>query len=315
MENNEVKKLKNRKKWAVLILILLIFVVTVILFSSYSFDDSGRSLIAYIEQGIVIVCALVSGFISYRSAINSQINDIESEEKNNQLRIELQNRDDNIRDEQKQFEEKWNQKKIDANLKAKARIEWIQNVRVASSRFVSASYGLIRIFDKADKSKLREQYYYAKETSFLLILYFGTDTETLDNSNNSNHSNKGKNNEIVGLIEKIIEVLDECFEDLMNDIYCKEVRYLECEKKDAFSQIPTHSELMFDSEGEEYTIDEPDFNSDEAIEYNRINNELILFKQKYKQRFDDLETNLLMLIQLIRTYLKIEWDRAKNNED
>ena len=47
-------------------------------------------------------------------------------------------------------QEKWNQKKIDAQLIAHARIEWIQNVRNTTAELISLYFALLNTYDKDD---------------------------------------------------------------------------------------------------------------------------------------------------------------------
>jgi len=55
-----------------------------------------------------------------------------------------------IADENKLFQEKWEQKKIDANLKAKARLEWIGEVRQLVAEFITHEIHYISIIKELD---------------------------------------------------------------------------------------------------------------------------------------------------------------------
>ena len=65
---------------------------------------------------------------------------------------------------------KLNQKNIDANLIANARIEWIQSVRKTTSELLAL---LFEILNTTDKDCLLEPVLKAQEKIELLILYFG----------------------------------------------------------------------------------------------------------------------------------------------
>lgn len=70
---------------------------------------------------------------------------------------------------QQEFQEKLTQKQIDANLKAKARIEWINGVRQKSSEFISLLLSL-----QKDEVVFQEQWLKVEEVSELLKLFFNT---------------------------------------------------------------------------------------------------------------------------------------------
>ena len=63
------------------------------------------------------------------------------------------------------------QKKIDANLKAKARIEWINGVREKSSELISLLLSL-----QKEEIAFHEQWLKVEETSELLKLFFSSKT-------------------------------------------------------------------------------------------------------------------------------------------
>ena len=75
-----------------------------------------------------------------------------------------------INKENSRLQEKWNQKNIDANLIAQARIEWIQNVRKTTSELLVHYFSMINLrnLENIDQELLDSQ-----EKNELLILYFG----------------------------------------------------------------------------------------------------------------------------------------------
>lgn len=76
------------------------------------------------------------------------------------------------------FEQEWNQKQLDADLKSKARIEWIQKVRENTAELISLYYAMLK---ETNKDSLFEQLREAKKMNDLLILYFGPeDNEGVD---------------------------------------------------------------------------------------------------------------------------------------
>lgn len=70
------------------------------------------------------------------------------------------------------------------NIVSKARIEWIQEVRIKSVDFISACHDFFRYIktDNYEESKMLELKSEIEKKSILLILYFGPDSD--DNRNN-----------------------------------------------------------------------------------------------------------------------------------
>lgn len=94
---------------------------------------------------------------------------------------------------EQEFQEKITQKQIDANLKAKARIEWINGVRQKSSEFISLLLSL-----QKDEVVFQEQWLKVEEVSELLKLFFNTsekkqiETEIYVKNNKIILGNEGK---------------------------------------------------------------------------------------------------------------------------
>lgn len=337
MENNEVKnenateekktesdkaeKEFNGAKWrciTIAVTAILIFAATLFFVVTYFQDDSGRSLIEYIEQGLVVVAALISGCVSIIAMINGKENDIEQQKREKQLI-----------NEQKEFEEKWNQKKIDADLKARARIEWIQRVREATAEFVTAGYDWFKGIRLIENSSIIVQ------KGELLKLYFGKDMDDEEKSNkgelcsgndkkdekNSDFlmdkkSNKGKNDAIVEKIQGMIDFFT------INKNYQKNnqddrEKYNECVKKLISLIYRDDHKKNYDSINDVY----------ERLEYDIVHlSDKVLDSKEYKDyqeisaKIQERENGFNMgkldeFVDIIRLYLKIEWDRAKNNED
>ncbi|NLT09636.1 MAG: hypothetical protein GXY08_09055, partial [Ruminococcus sp.] len=170
-ESDKAEKEFDAAKWRLITIASTIgLVIAAIAFFviTYFCDDSGRSLIEYIEQGLVVFVALISGCVSIISMINGKENDIEQQKREKQLINEQREREDILIKQQKEFEEKWNQKKIDADLKAKARIEWIQRVREATSIFITSCYSMAKMIDFGNKDEQTKAYINAKENATLL---------------------------------------------------------------------------------------------------------------------------------------------------
>lgn len=318
-ESDKAEKEFDAAKWRLITIASTIgLVIAAIAFFviTYFCDDSGRSLIEYIEQGLVVFVALISGCVSIISMINGKENDIEQQKREKQLI-----------NEQKEFEEKWNQKKIDADLKARARIEWIQRVREATAEFVTAGYDWFKGIRLIENSSIIVQ------KGELLKLYFGKDMDDEEKSNkgelcsgndkkdekNSDFlmdkkSNKGKNDAIVEKIQGMIdfftinknyqknnqddrEKYDECVKNLIRFIYDHNENY------DSINDV--YERLEYDS----VHLSDEVLDSKEYKDYQEIS-------AKIQERENGFNMGKLdEFVDIIRLYLKIEWDRAKNNED
>lgn len=329
MENNEVKnenateekktesdkaeKEFNGTKWRCITIALtaiLIFAATLFFVVTYFKDDSGRSLIEYIEQGLVVVAALISGCVSIISMINGKENGIEQ-----------QAHEEKLIEQQQEFEEKWNQKKIDADLKANARIEWIQKVREATSSFYSSCNDLLKASslakenDDIDEKYIRELLLNARQTGAILILYFGPETDAkIKRELDATDSNEGKNDKIVELVEEILKTNEALKNDRMKTK--GELEVLDDKKRNLFEDIPIiKEEIIHPEEGYPDYQDILDEESDEYKAWAEVDNKRYEILSNYHERTYKRGENLKKLIDSIRLYLKIEWDRAKDNKD
>lgn len=194
------------------------------------------------------------------------------------------------------------EKQIDANIVWSARVEWIQNVRKASSEFISACYNYMHIVNENPLNDYSEYLNKIEEKMLLLILYFGPDntnnqttTDIFDPKTNSN-----KNEKIVELINNIYEGIKyykiaynniKKFRQLLGECSsCENLRrvredYFKCDK-DAYGKF-TQSDC--EKNQSQYTLD-------------RNKNQKIVYT---------LNQNLKKLCESMRIYLKIEWNRAK----
>ena len=218
----------------------------------------------------------------------------------------------NSRQSNKQIESEKNinQKNIDANIKAKARIEWIQNVRKASAELISVYYEILRV---EDKGVLLNKIIESKEKTELLILYFGPDKQKEEDREPLNkNSNEGKNDEIVTFLSGLNEKFNEYYKIVLEDKKEKLNKGLAEVKKEL--DIFTNQFIKCDCEGNEIYITK----DDDDIEYEHdLINDLSLAKNevyKYDLYINELQNQLLYFRNIIRIYLKIEWNKAKNGQ-
>ena len=164
-----------------------------------------------------------------------------------------------INKENSKLQEKWNQKNIDANLIAQARIEWIQNVRKTTSELLVHYFSMIN-FKKLES--IDQELLEAQEKNELLILYFGND------SNERNYprerllfeeNNEGKNNLIVELLEELARD----FSDFSRDVKNKRYEHLEKALEEAREKM--YHNVTFEEIGMEFTDEGVDIPIQEPV--------------------------------------------------
>ena len=123
------------------------------------------------------------------------------------------------------FEQEWNQKQLDADLKSKARIEWIQKVRENTAELISLYYKMLK---ETNKDSLFEQLREAKRMNDLLILYFGPeDNEGVDDFSvlECTETNSGKNNVLVRYLSSLFAEFNEYYQNTSRDVLSIIKRY------------------------------------------------------------------------------------------
>lgn len=206
------------------------------------------------------------------------------------------------------LQEKWNQKNIDASLIANARIEWIQKVRNTTAELIALYFEALNV---VDKNILLETVIKAQEKTELLILFFGHEEKginiaTVDMCKTENNDNK--NIQIVKFLCSLSKKLYRYYESVKTN----ELDTLRRSRNNRLNEMQDH---ILDYEYEEYTdeygctnatqvpiVDEEYQESLDSIEV-QINNLV--------QVSTDINNDILYLRDIIRTYLKIEWNKAK----
>lgn len=139
---------------------------------------------------------------------------------------------------QQAFEERMTKIQIDANLRASARIKWIQKVREASSSFLSSVLKLKGLTNERIGSinpqtskelddKIIDELNQFQEKRLLLKLYFGTNTE---------------NNKVVDDIENINTIVSQFIESQQTDTLNQ--NNYESSMKDIDENVDTFNENM-----------------------------------------------------------------------
>ncbi|EGO8081286.1 hypothetical protein [Enterococcus faecalis] len=168
------------------------------------------------------------------------------------------------------------QKQIDANLKAKARIEWIALVRGLVSEYISNYYKITVIVDRISK----------EEKSML-----GNVEAKNKKTTESSYDQLIENNK-----DEIIRLKKELNESVSNSISISEQIFLLFADSDEHKQIRElfTSSISFLKE----------INASES--YGKENEVL--------KKLDENSENILEIRNYISVYLKIEWDKAKEGK-
>lgn len=210
------------------------------------------------------------------------------------------------------FEQEWNQKQLDADLKSKARIEWIQKVRENTAELISLYYAMLK---ETNKDSLFEQLREAKKMNDLLILYFGPENnEMVDDFSvlECTETNNGKNDVLVQYLSSLFVEFNEYYKNTSRDV----LSIIKSHRKDLWDdminkpidKIPIAPYITPD--GEEIEQYEPVW--DEGLQQ-KVKECDMQINSYYKQ-ISVLENKLEELRNYMRIYLKLEWNKAKEGK-
>lgn len=216
-------------------------------------------------------------------------------------------------EENKELKKLLNQKDIDADLKAKARIEWIQKVRGTTAE-LNALY--FRILNEKDKEKLLDIYTESQEKSGLLILYFGHEKKEKTNKSKEEilfnpNSNDNKNDIIVNYLTNLSNNYYVFYKKVMDDTLNKLEDIRQIRFQEMYSKATDFIEYInFDPDGNEYSDKIPNpSREDEKSHEEAVNN-----IREYAEFSKKLENSITELRDFMRIYLKIEWNKAKEGK-
>ncbi|EGO2708547.1 hypothetical protein [Enterococcus faecalis] len=221
------------------------------------------------------------------------------------------------------------QQQIDANLKAKARIEWINGVREKSSELISLLLSL-----QKEEIAFHEQWLKVEETSELLKLFFSSKTikdiekDIYVQNDNIFVSEKAKeilynecnNNDKNIFVRRYIECLIELYENNKYKSYTKHRKIIAKKlNKDLFDQISLEFEDV-DKMVEEKNRPEKtgkDLNEEKILEYESLKTSIPNYQSKLEeidQSLQEYREVISEFSKIISYYLKIEWDKAKKGQ-
>ena len=186
---------------------------------------------------------------------------------------------------------------IDANITWKARVNWIQNVRRVTAEFVTAIYKYVHC-DPYNEYEYNKNLEMVQEKKCLLILYFGPDEIENDKVRAQNicdkNTNNAKNEMVVDLINSIFNQLRAYFpNESLREQYHSEV--IECMKCKNSKQV----ECMYCE------------SDTDCIKYQK---EQLNLENECKKTKEKLFSDVELLVEAMRIYLKLEWKYTKNRK-
>lgn len=190
-----------------------------------------------------------------------------------------------------------------------ARVEWIQKVRNVTAEIISAYSAAL---NEDDPDELQKMIIEVREKIERLILFFGheaTSKKEIDILDTK--TNEGKNSLIV---EFLINIADD-FIEYNKNVKSGILTQAEARLGNLSSKLQSNIEGIshqgdVEVDGRYYTDTEYEFNEKFDKKYSNAQEEVSEIKE-FNERLD---SNLVKLRNIIRIYLKIEWNKAKKGK-
>lgn len=199
-------------------------------------------------------------------------------------------------------ENRRNEAQIDANIVWNARIEWIQNVRKITAEFITASYKYMHS-DPDNKMEQNRNLELIQEKKSLLILCFGPDDFNQDNHKAKDISDKTTNN---AKNEMIINLINRLFNQLDGYFVCKsELKSAQLALSECSACENVEGEKRYNCLKNEYD----NFTEDDCKQAQSL---YIESRDNCMSEIKDLFSNLNLLTEAMRIYIKIEWNYTKS---
>ena len=207
----------------------------------------------------------------------------------------------------------WNNNRtINAEIKSKSRIEWIESIRKTTSDLLSNYHLILRAhnFLSDEEERINSYLCEANRLTQLLILHFSDDSEIKKVMIDNKTTNDGKNSVLVEYISKVFDSFFKFYHGIFNldkkiDRISNRIIQLEKEISDGY-----YMKKYEDDDGNEFegmSSEDIDKLTDSIIakEQRERNLEKLINKKK------NLYIMLDKLSKSIRVYGKIEWEKAK----
>lgn len=193
---------------------------------------------------------------------------------------------------------------IDANLTATARIEWIQNVRQATTELITACYKYMN----AEQEEQNKYFELIQEKKLLFILYFGPDKK--DDSDRevdlfNPDINDEKNDKLIVFVNNLVKQLKKYhyYKSINKQVRQERAKCTEC---DFYKE--QNGARKYECPKDEY---DNLLSEEDCIAKQKMNE---LKKQHYENYIQEVNGKLRDLSEIVRIYAKIEWDIAKDGK-
>lgn len=285
--------------------------------NSFSTGDWTAIIVAIISAIVTMYVGFKTNSTTKKISDTNRISQENINAENNKFQADLNKNNEEfqakISKKNEELQREITQKNIDANLIANARIEWIQNVRSITASLIGTCNTLLIL---SDKKAIEIEYHNSIEKCQLLSLYFGPENKNTNKTLKldvllDKESNEHKNDWIVYLIELIHQRLSNYHFDVRNDRFEKLDELLSIAKENVFKSSTLRVvDSFYDDEGEEHSISQQSsFEGD--IKYL---NDVKFEKDKAVEEISAIHRDLVLLGNVIRIYLKIEWNQAKTGQ-
>lgn len=210
-----------------------------------------------------------------------------------------------------ELQEKWNQKNIDASLTASARIEWIQKVRNTTAELLGHYFDILNTVDSV---KIEDALINSQQKTELLALYFGPEIHEQSVSSEDNNillnteNNDGKNDVIVLFITNLAQRFSDYSIGAKRDRFHHLQQAVQNARNEAYKNA-TQKVIGYSYTEEGDEVPEYDLEWQDEDEASVINAEVALREET--KRIKGLRDDLMFLRNVMRIYLKLEWNKAK----
>lgn len=270
-------------------------------------SSNTGDIIAIVVAVISIIGSIIVVILNNRVAkkISNENNDIQK--KINEENVKLQDR---WHKESLALQEKINTANIDANLIATARIEWIQKVRDLSAELISLYFMML---NSNDKDKIQVAFNNSIEKTELMILFFGhEDVEVEQNVSVllNKVSNTGKNELIVDFLIRLSDKFNKYNTNVQHDGFTRLEDAVKRAQQEMYKNVKVVEvdEYWCEDSDQILPITDVELRTEDILKCNELSSELKYEKEKIKNLQDDI----ILLRNIIRIYLKIEWNKAKS---
>lgn len=218
-----------------------------------------------------------------------------------------------INESNNEMQEKWNQKNIDANLIANARIEWIQKVRNISAELISLYFSML---NSEGDDTIQTAFNHSIEKTELLILYFGHEDNKVESEDFgilfNKENNIGKNELIVNFLISLSQKFNKYNAFIQKGGLTKIKKDIIKAQQEMYQNVEMIKvgEYYHEEAGEMMDIEEPYYQTEDILRVNKLES----IKADRVKEITDLQNDLISFRNIIRIYLKIEWNKAKSVE-